>query len=431
MRLFGPGPVETPDLRALNLMESRFYAEAEPHAVWAYLRRHRPVHWQELPDGGGFWVVTKYRDVRRVLRNYHEFTSRQGTMLSIIDVRLPDIASDEMMPDTDPPVHGRLREPVARALAMRALEEQRPRIRRIVRSLLEPALDGEVIDLAAGALLFPMAFTGSLMGIPERDWKAMAEATTRTIAYDDPDYAVGPPRATLQTAHHELFAAFAEEIRRRRQRGDADHDIIDILLSMTVDGRRFTDEQALMNCYAVLLGANVTTPHTLTATVLALAAAPDRYDRLVGRPDLIALCVEEGLRYSSPAMHFMRHATRDIQLRGVTIRAGDAVSAWIASANRDEEVFDRPHEFLPDRNPNPHVAFGYGPHYCIGAGLARIALQTFITELTDTAERVEPVGPVSHLRSTFVAGFKHAPVRIHRRRRARDATTPTQAAGVR
>jgi cytochrome P450 len=259
MRLSAPSAGDEPDLGAINLMDSRFYAQSEPHALWNYMRRDRPVYRQELPDGSGFWAVTRYGDVRRVLRNYHEFSSRHGTMLSIIDVALPDIASDQMMPDTDPPLHGRIREPVARALAARALHEHQPRIRQIVRALLEPALAGEVIDLAAAALMFPMAFTGSLMGVPEQDWAAMARATTRTIAYDDPDYAAGEPLPTLRLAHHELFASSAAEIERRRGRAEPSQDVIDILLSMTIEGQQLSAEQVLFNCYAVLLGANVTT----------------------------------------------------------------------------------------------------------------------------------------------------------------------------
>jgi len=431
MRLSAPDK-QMPDLDAINLMESRFYANEQPHAVWDYLREHRPVYGQGLPDGSGFWVVTRYHDVRRVLRNHHEFSSRHGTMLSIIDVGLADIASDVMMPDSDPPVHGRLREPVARALAMRVLEQHEARIRQIVRGLLEPALSGEAIDLAAAALLFPMAFTGLLMGVPEADWPSMARATTRTIAYDDPDYEQGNPLATLRSAHHELFAAFSAEIerRRRRHREPDGYDIIDILLSMTVEGQQLTAEQTLMNCYAVLLGANVTTPHAATATVLALAGAPDQYDRLAEHPDLIASCVEEGLRYSSPAMHFMRYSTMDVELGGETIPAGNPVSAWIASANRDGSVFDRPHEFLIDRNPNPHVAFGFGPHYCVGAALARVALNALLSELVRVAERIELVGPVTHLRSTFVAGFKHATIRLIPRERPLDLTLARRRAVV-
>jgi cytochrome P450 len=332
-------------------------------------------------------------------------------MLCIVDTGVADIASDQMMPDSDPPLHSRLRTPVARALSSRAIEKQEPQIRRIVDALLAPAREEENFDFAAAAVMFPMAFTGALMGLPEEDFPSLARLTRMTIAYTDPEFTQDPPRLTLRRAHHELFSAFAEEI-ARRPRSDPGDDLIGVLMSMTVDGKKLTDTEVIFNCYSLLLGANVTTPTAATAAVLALAERPDEFRRWRADPGLLDSGVEEALRWSSPANHFMRYAVRDVKLRGRQIAAGDAVSAWIGSANRDEDVFDDPFRFDVARQPNRHIAFGFGPHYCVGAPLARFALRILFQELLASFERVELAGPVEHVVSNWVAGIKHMPVRM-------------------
>ncbi|MER5770627.1 cytochrome P450 [Streptomyces sp. NPDC001985] len=412
MKLTSSAPDTAVDPGSVNLLDSRFYAEGDPHALWARLRRDQPLHQQPALNGReAFWAVTRHADVCRVLRSHQEFTSRRGTMLCIVDLNMPDIAAGQMMPDTDPPEHTRLREPLNRALGMRSVQAREAQFRKIALDLLEPALDGEVFDLGQAALMFPMAFAGTLMGIPSEVWAHTARLTTMTIAYDDPDYQQGTPLDTLRQAHHELFAVFHEEL-KRRDRSDPGDDLIGVLMSMRFEGEPLTDEQILFNCYSLLLGANVTTPHTTSGTVLALAEHPDQYARLARDPALINTCVEEGLRWTSPASHFMRYAVSDIELHGQLIRAGEPVTAWLGSANRDDAVFPDPYTFDVARTPNRHVAFGYGPHFCIGAGLARVALRLFVSELASRVEGIEPAGTVDHLVSSFVAGFKRMPVRL-------------------
>jgi len=332
-------------------------------------------------------------------------------MLCIVDTGIADIASDQMMPDSDPPLHSRLRMPVARALSPRAIERQEPQIRRIVDAFLGPAYEDEHFDFAAAALMFPMAVTGALMGLPEEDFGRLARLSLTTVAYTDPEFTQDPPRLTLRRVHHELFSSFAAEI-ARRPRSDPGDDLIGVLMSMTIDGKKLTDSEVIFNCYSLLLGANVTTPSAASATVLALAEHPDEFRRWRADPGLLDSGLEEGLRWSSPANHFIRYAVRDVKLGGRQIAAGDAVSAWLGSANRDEDVFADPFRFDVARRPNRHIAFGFGPHYCIGAPLARFALQILFRELLASFDRIELTGRVEHLVSNFVAGIKHMPVRM-------------------
>ncbi|MFJ1924349.1 MULTISPECIES: cytochrome P450 [unclassified Streptomyces] len=428
MRLTRPpfGPAEFKDA---DLLDSAYYASADPHALWAQLREHDPAYYCDPADGReAFWVLTRHEDVSMVLRDYESFTSRRGTMLCIIDLSMPDFASDEMMPDTDPPRHRMLREPVNRALTPRAVAAQEEPIRAIVRDLLRPALDGGVFDMAQAALLFPMAFTGTLMGLPRENWRRMSELTAMTIAYDDPDYSVGDSRATLRQAHHELFDFFLSEVRSRQRSDDHGGDLLSILRAMDVDGAPLTEQQLVLNCYALLLGANVTTPHVTSTLVAMMAEHPGQFRRVREDEGLRRLCVQETLRWSSPASHFMRYALRDVQLHGRTLREGEPVSVWLGSANRDERVFDRPYEFDVTRQPNKHVAFGVGPHYCIGAGLATLGLRIFLDELMNLVERVEPAGEVTHLASNLVAGYKNMPVRLTPRAGVTERTL-SEAAG--
>lgn len=403
------GPVAFKDA---DLLDSGFYARADLHALWTHLRDNEPAYYCDPGDGREpFWVLTRYDDVTRVLREYDTFSSRRGTMLCIIDLSMPDFASDDMMPDTDPPRHRRLREPLNRVLTPRMVAQHEPAIREIVHDLLRPALDGEVFDFARAALMFPMAFTGMLMGVSPERWPEMSELTTMTIAYDDPDYSVGSSTATVRQAHHELFSIFRDEVNRRTER-DTGNDLIGILRRMSVDEDPLTEHQIMLNSYALLLGANVTTPHVISTMVAMMAEHPDQFRRVREDPELRKSCVQEVLRWSSPASHFMRYAVRDTEVQGRKIRDGEPVSVWLGSANRDERVFRNPWDFDVARRGNRQVAFGSGPHYCIGAGLATLAVSVFLDHLMDLVDEVELAGEVRHLASNFVAGYKNMPVRM-------------------
>ncbi|MFF0487668.1 cytochrome P450 [Nocardia sp. NPDC004068] len=406
MRITVPQP-DTPDidLASIDFFDPNWYATGDPHPVWAQMRRDAPVHRQVLPDGREFRSVTRYQDVRAVLRDHTRFTSERGTLLSILGGTDP--AGGKMMAASDPPVHTALRTPMAKVLSARELRSGTPRIRRIVQRMLAPLLDGEPWDLAAAGAEFPIMFTGGLMGLPESDWPRLTRLTTMAIAPEDPDFRDGD--GALAAAHHELFAYFSAQVRGRRQ--DPGDDLLGFLVRMRADGRALRHDELVYNCYSLLLGANVTTPHAVAATVLACVENPDEYRRWTADRSMTPTAVEEGLRWASPANHFMRYAVADTKLSGEPIAAGEAVVAWLGSANRDDRVFAEPYRFDLSRNPNQHVAFGYGPHYCIGAPLARIALRLLFDEITAAVEEFEIAGPIEHLASTFTAGIKRLPVR--------------------
>jgi cytochrome P450 len=259
------------------------------------------------------------------------------------------------------------------------------------------------------------------MGVPEDDWPRLTRLTTMAIAPDDPDFSEGGPASlALVAAHHELFQYFSRQVAARA--GRLSSDLIGVLMDLEIDGAPLTHESIIYNCYSLILGANVTTPHTITAAVQILIEQPDVHRRVRADRRLVRSFLEEALRWSSPANHFMRYAKRDVQLGGHDVPSGAAVVVWLGSANRDEDVFAHPYVFDVQRHPNPHIAFGYGPHFCIGAALARTSLELLFNEILARVERFELTGIVAHLASNFVAGIKRFPVRAVPV--ARTSTTP-------
>jgi cytochrome P450 len=387
----------------VDLADPDLHASGRVHAVWRELRESSPVYWQPAP-GGGFWSVTRHADVDRVLREYASFTSERGTLLNLLGTGDP--ASGRQLAATDPPAHDELRAPLQRAMGVRPAESLRPAIRAGVRELLEPGLAGEPFDVAAALAGLPLVLAGPLLGLPRADWPRLARLALMCSAEDDPDYQVGgDARATLRHGHRELFGYFVDLVRQRsRHPGD---DLVSLLLA-DPDAR---SGSVVANCYSLLLGAAVTLPGVPAAALLELARR-DRYAWWAGRPELLDGGVEEALRWASPASHFMRHARRPVRVSGVTIAEGDAVVAWIGSANRDPAVFPRPDEFDPVRQPNRHLAFGSGHHYCLGSHLARLTLRVFFAELFAACRRVTVVGEPVRVRSAFLSGYKRLTVAL-------------------
>ncbi|GAU70356.1 cytochrome P450 [Streptomyces sp. NBRC 110611] len=403
-----PRQLPEPDLEHIDLFDPEFHATDAPHAVWAAMRARAPLHRQVLPDGRAFWSVTRYADACRVLGDHRSFTSERGSLLP--QLGQGDVSAGKMLVSTDPPRHGRLRRPLVAPLSVRAVEAWEARVREAVVAFLSPGPDGGVWDVAQRALRLPMAVAGALLGLPERDWDDLVRWTAMAAAPADPAFRTGGQGATLAVAHHQLFAYFSRRLREQR-RDDLAEGLLPHLLTAAPDGVPLTEEEALYTCYSLLLGANATTPHTVAGTLLALSAHPDQFARVDADRALIPSLVEEGLRWTSPASSFLRYATADTELSGGRVRAGDAVAVWIGSANRDESVFADPHTFDVGREDNRHIAFGYGPHYCLGAGLARLTFRVLFDEFFRRFAAVEVAGPVRRLRSVFVSGMTRLPVR--------------------
>lgn len=404
-------PSDPPDLAA-DLANPALYVHGDPHAVWRHLRHSKPVCWQPPVDARpGYWAVTRHADVDRVLRDAASFTSTRGTFLNVLGK--DDPASGRQLAVTDPPRHTGIRSPLQHTLSIRATAGQVDMIRELVRAALLPAIEDGSADLAAVLSGLPVAVLGTMMGLPESDWPQVTKLAAMAVAPDEWSLPRGPA-VTLQRAHRGLFAYFQDQARARQ--GNPGTDLMSALLNMRSNGD--PDPGAVVaNCYSLTVGA-ATWPHAPTVALVELATG-GRYRELADRPDLLDGLVDEALRWASPANHFVRHTTRAVELGGVELPAGAPVVVWLGSANRDELVFPDPYTFDPTRRPNRHLAFGSGPHHCLGSALARRMIRVVFEEIFAAAADLTLAEPPRNIASNFVAGYRSAPVTLRLRRDAR------------
>jgi cytochrome P450 len=404
------GEPKTPDLLDdVALHDPLTFVRGDQHGVWKALRDREPVRRYQMPDGTPYWSFATYADTERIVKDTATFSSEEGTILASVGVG--DAAGGQTITLMDPPRHADLRRPLAGTMKQSVVRKRSESVREKVLALIAPLLDGGEHDVAELFRLLPMVAVGDLLGIPEQDWPEIAFNTTASIAPEDPGHAVGKTVAdTLRRVHHRLFAGFTRAIEARR--ADPGDDVVSALLRLDVGGRRIDDHQVLLNCYSVALGANSTTPHVASHTLLTLARRPDLWDQVVADPDLVPALIDEGTRWTSPTHHLVRRATADAVVGGAEVREGDWVCAWVASANRDETVFSDPYEFDLRRAPNPHLGFGVGAHYCIGAPASRFALGVLFGELARRGIRFEQCGEVRHLHSDWINGLTSLPLRF-------------------
>jgi cytochrome P450 len=399
-------------LGEVNLADVDLFTKGDPHLVWQTLRAERPVYWQARPSGEGFWVVTRQADVRRVLSEYELFSSERGTAINMLDS--PDPSAGLMMHSTDPPRHSQFRQPLGKRFSTQRVASYHEQIGLFVRDAMTPALDGGMWDAADSFARLPMAVAASMMRLPREDIDPLVRLAYASLAPHDERYSAGSDKVTSAFAHFEIIRYFDGYIAERR--ASPSDDLISYLVSMEVGGRRLNDQEILVNCLSLLLGAVVTTSQAINATFIALAELNNgegRWPAAIVEPS----AVEEALRWSSPVTHFMRRATSDVELHGEKIKAGDAVTAWIGSANRDEAVFDQPYALDFRRSPNRHIAFGYGSHRCLGSHLARLMLRESFEQLAAYIESFELAGTPRHLSSNEIAGVVSLPLRLKLRSR--------------
>jgi len=389
----------------LSLTDPQLYAAGDPHQVWRALRREQPVLWHQPANGSGFWAVTGYEPGLRVLQEWQTFSSVQGTMLRR-DLTKPYPGAGLMLALSDPPRHTMLRRAVRQLFTPRSLARLEDKARAIVRPLVADAVAAGHCDFVEDvAARIPLALAADLLGVPVEDVSRIAAATARISSRDQDAGGLD-----AQIAHLELLEYYSRVLECRR--ADPGDDLMSALIEAQAEGADITDEEAILTCDNVIVAVGDTTRAAAAAGLLALLEHPDQWTALQAGRVLADRAVDEILRWAPPATHLLRTAVVDTVLGGVRIAAGDPVTVWIPSLNRDESVFGDGGTFRLDRTPNRHLTFGGGVHFCLGAALARLVLRVLLEELVVGTGDITLAGEPLRLASYTVGGLAALPLRL-------------------
>ncbi|RZT83312.1 cytochrome P450 [Pseudonocardia sediminis] len=408
---------------AENVFDPRIFARAIPYDALRRLRDDEPVSWQDehavgdWPAGPGFWAVTRHDDVRHVLRSPQDFSSSLGAT----QIRDPDPGDlpfiRRMILNMDPPEQVRLRTLVTGAFTRRRMEAFSEVVAARAARLLDAVAGDGGCELTSQVTdAFPLQNLSDLLGVPEADRPELLRWTNRVIGYQDPEHAEvqtdehGRPLNPRSPAALADMFGYAESLAELKRREPAD-DVMTALVNAEVDGESLTDAELKMFFFLLVIAGNDTVRSALPGGVLALVEHPEAYARLRADPSLLPGAIEEVLRWNPPVLTFRRTATRDLTLAGREIAAGDKVVVYHCSAHRDERRFPEPDVFDIDRTPNEHLAFGQGPHLCLGAHFARLQMRVFFTAFLTRLPAVGLDGEPRRLTSNFINGLTRLPLR--------------------
>jgi cytochrome P450 len=387
----------------IDLLSAATFANGHPFDLYRWLRDDAPVYRHDEPDGPGFWVITRYDDVKMIGRDPETFSSEPSIMIPDENLAMGD---HKMMLMSDPPYHTRLRRVISHAFTPKAVARLQARIEVLCRQIVDEVCErGECDFVADIAGEIPSYVIAELLGLPLDDGRRLYTLTETIHAAPESQ----APGASLG-AVVEMFN-YAHDVAERK-RAEPTDDLASTILHAEVDGERLDDVD--FNLFFILLvdAGGDTTRNLLGSGLLALFEHPDARAYLQQHLDTLPVAVEELLRWCSPVIYMRRRATRPISLHGVDIKANDKVVMYYGAANRDERAFDDPDHLDLARDPSHHVAFGGGgPHFCLGAHIGRLEIAAMLREVFTRLPDLEPAGDVTWLPSTFISGPKHLPVR--------------------
>ncbi|BBY00380.1 cytochrome P450 [Mycobacterium seoulense] len=386
------------------------YAERLPVGELAELRRNAPIWWCDQPIGkggfndGGFWVVTKHKDVREV-------SLRNDVFSSWLNGAIPRFADDMKREDIDlqrfvllnmdPPQHTRLRRIISRGFTPRAIGRLRDQLNERAQAIAKAAAaqaSGDFVEQVACEL--PLQAIAGLLGVPQEDRGKLFRWSNEMTGAEDPEYADVDPKES--SAEVLAYAMKMAEVKTENP-GD---DIVSTLLQADIDGEKLSDDEFGFFVMMLAVAGNETTRNSITQGMMAFAHFPDQWELYKKeRPETAA---DEIVRWATPVTAFQRTAKQDTELSGVTIKKGQRVLMFYRSANFDEDVFADPFAFDILRNPNPHVGFGgTGEHYCIGANLAKLTINLMFNAIADHMPDLTPIAKPERIRSGWLNGIKH------------------------
>ncbi|MFH8665350.1 cytochrome P450 [Streptomyces anulatus] len=395
------------DISTINLTDPRTYEVNDLSEYWRQLRTTRPLYWHPpVGDAPGFWVVSRYADVMALYKDNKKLTSEKGNVLVTL-LAGGDSAAGKMLAVTDGAMHRGLRNVLLKSFSPQALKPIVDQIRvNTTRLVVDAARRGECDFAADVAEQIPLNTISDLLGVPTADREFLLKLNKSALSSEDADQSA----TDAWLARNEILLYFSELVAERRAKPT--EDVISVLANSTVDGKPLTEEVIVLNCYSLILGGDETSRLSMIDSVQTFTQYPDQWELLRDGKVTLESATEEVLRWATPAMHFGRRAVTDMELHGQVIAAGDVVTLWNNSANRDEEVFADPYVFDLNRSPNKHITFGYGPHFCLGAYLGRAEVHALLDALRTYTTGFEITGEPQRIHSNFLTGLSRLPVRI-------------------
>jgi cytochrome P450 len=414
-----PQPTSVEEIDGFNLIDPDGYEEeGHPHTTWTALRAASPVHLCEPQGYSRYWAITRHADICQISKTPSNFLSSPG-IVHVARERNVDrsegIGSMRTIIEMDPPEHRIYRKVASPWFTPNALAHLDDAVeasaREIVDGLAGESGEGEADFVNAVAVRHPLRLLSTILGVEREDEPRILRVTNELFGSDDPDLqrAGEDRRAAMEALGLELFEYFSKIIEDRR--AHPRDDLASVLANGQVEGQGMGPLETFGYFLIVMSAGHDTTKNAIAGGMEALIANPGELAKVKADPGLINPLFEEIVRWTTPVNYMMRHAARDCEVGGQSIREGDRLALFYASANRDEAVFEDPFAFQADRAPNPHLGFGYGEHFCLGANLARRSARALFRELIGRIEFIELTADPVWIRSSFVVGLKSLPIR--------------------